>query len=212
MKQCDGGRPACAVCLKKATECSYDTDINESRSKTLKRKNEELALRIQHLELVFNYIRTGSEHEVAELVSRVRNSDDFEGIVALINQSSLLLPNHPSVVQRRDPIDYASVLAAFLHSIRSFEATEVQGLVEFMNSGASGERLRDTIDQYLQQPQAGVSAHSVALRRKEIEENVNRIFRDFCPVLKDSDSRVGHELGKTDGEHEEPDTSMDHDP
>ncbi|KAK4889643.1 hypothetical protein LTR28_002736, partial [Elasticomyces elasticus] len=48
-RRCDGGRPACSVCVRKQSECSYDVAADETRTAALKRKNNDLESELQSL-------------------------------------------------------------------------------------------------------------------------------------------------------------------
>jgi hypothetical protein len=76
--RCDGKRPSCGVCLKKSTHCLYEADAHETRGRNLKRRNEELTAKVDRLEYVLNYLKIGKEHEVSEIVARIRSSNDCE--------------------------------------------------------------------------------------------------------------------------------------
>lgn len=91
IQQCTGERPVCSVCENKRTECLYDTEANTTRVASLKRKYSAVTGQVENLNFLLNYLKQGSEAEAAELVRRIRASDDVDATIQLVRDGSLLL-------------------------------------------------------------------------------------------------------------------------
>jgi hypothetical protein len=89
--KCTGERPACSLCVSKSIPCIYSTAPDETHSRALKRKHEELQIECDHYAKVFDFIRLRQEADVQEVVRRIRAGETLEAIVEHISEGELLL-------------------------------------------------------------------------------------------------------------------------
>ncbi|KAI9830707.1 MAG: hypothetical protein M1826_004536 [Phylliscum demangeonii] len=93
--KCDGRRPSCESCVARTQDCAYEVEANETKPAALKRKNEALTERVEDLRVLVEYLRSGTEEEAADVLRRLRSSEEANETVKFIRQGALLLSGSP---------------------------------------------------------------------------------------------------------------------
>jgi len=76
-QKCDGQRPICTPCKSRKTECSYETQPDETRYSAIKRKTENLEKESQAYKELLTSLRVRPEGEAQDLLQRIRNTRTF---------------------------------------------------------------------------------------------------------------------------------------
>lgn len=76
-QKCDGQRPICTPCKSRKTECSYETQPDETRYSAIKRKTENLEKETQAYKELLTSLRVRPEDEAQDLLQRIRNTRTF---------------------------------------------------------------------------------------------------------------------------------------
>lgn len=79
------------MCERKRTQCIYDSEGDQRRTENLKRSNLVLTERVDDFKFLVDALRDGSDQEAAEVLRRIRASDNVVETVRFIKDSSLLL-------------------------------------------------------------------------------------------------------------------------
>ncbi|KAK3369747.1 hypothetical protein B0T24DRAFT_533170 [Lasiosphaeria ovina] len=85
------GRPKCTECLRRGTECSYDTSGDETPARALKRKYADLENQTNVYESIYKILATRPESEVAAILRRIRAGEQPEAILRHVQHGDLLL-------------------------------------------------------------------------------------------------------------------------
>jgi len=76
-QKCDGLRPICTPCKTRKTDCSYETQPDETRYSALKRRTENLEKESQAYKELLTNLRVRPEGEAQNLLQRIRNTRTF---------------------------------------------------------------------------------------------------------------------------------------
>lgn len=74
--QCDGARPACRSCASKKIACVYDVPEGQTRLAALKSSNAQLQSRVWASGNLLWALKTSPPNDVAQILERIRSSDD----------------------------------------------------------------------------------------------------------------------------------------
>lgn len=74
--QCDGARPACRSCASKKIACFYDVPEGQTRLAALKSNNAQLQSRVWASGNLLWALKTSPPNDVAQILERIRSSDD----------------------------------------------------------------------------------------------------------------------------------------
>lgn len=74
--QCDGERPTCSACQKRAIVCAYAIEPNITRTAALKDKVQQLETSYGNLADLYWQLKHGSPEDVTRLVERIRSDED----------------------------------------------------------------------------------------------------------------------------------------
>ncbi|KAI5928338.1 hypothetical protein F4810DRAFT_719950 [Camillea tinctor] len=88
------GRPRCATCIERKTQCDYTTRPTETHLKAQRRKLSDLELRSQENEAYRDFIdiiQSRSEPESIQMVQRLRTGTDIQEVLKLVHTGTLLL-------------------------------------------------------------------------------------------------------------------------
>lgn len=121
--QCDGKRPVCTPCSKRASECTYMTDnIGDTPSMALKRQIQDLKKELNDQGVLLNHLKTLPEKEAVELLRRLQTTSDpsryrpsqqvaARGILPPVQTDSEfeLTVRHPMAYPALVPVNTASI-------------------------------------------------------------------------------------------------------
>ncbi|KAK0654018.1 Nitrogen assimilation transcription factor nit-4 [Lasiodiplodia hormozganensis] len=75
-QKCDGARPACRSCASKKIACFYDVPEGQTRLAALKSNNAQLQSRVWASGNLLWALKTSPPNDVAQILERIRSSDD----------------------------------------------------------------------------------------------------------------------------------------
>ncbi|KAF2165368.1 hypothetical protein M409DRAFT_24218 [Zasmidium cellare ATCC 36951] len=79
--KCSGERPACAACVRRDVDCSYEHEEGMTRQGSLKLKLDTVTSRAENLEYLFEQLRSRSDNEAALLLAVIRLGADVDQLV-----------------------------------------------------------------------------------------------------------------------------------
>jgi hypothetical protein len=80
-KQCHGGRPACAGCLRKGRLCKYDVEEGVTRRQDLYMRLRPVQKEVAQMKELVHWLRHGSETYAIELLARLRIGEDVARLI-----------------------------------------------------------------------------------------------------------------------------------
>jgi hypothetical protein len=81
-------------------DCSYSTDVGETRTAALRRQNAELKEELTQLRELFALLHTRTAEDSVEILNRIRSTKDALGVLQSVRQADILLPNPPAKSSR----------------------------------------------------------------------------------------------------------------
>ena len=91
-QQCDGGRPACAACIKRSEACVYTVEPDLSRTENLRRRFDQLQVKADQSEKLLGFLQTKPEGEALEILRRMRHDRyDAPSLLRYIQDGELLI-------------------------------------------------------------------------------------------------------------------------
>jgi hypothetical protein len=91
-QQCTAGRPKCALCTTRGTECVYNTIMtDETHFQALKRKYKQLLQQKSVYRQIFKTLQKRPAKEAEEIYKRIRAGADADSVLRHIQGGDVLL-------------------------------------------------------------------------------------------------------------------------
>jgi hypothetical protein len=89
--QCDGNRPSCNACIRRASECKFEAEPKETHFRALKRKYDALQSEASSMQQVFDLLQTRPEAEALSIFHKIRDGESHASILQCVRHGDLLL-------------------------------------------------------------------------------------------------------------------------
>jgi hypothetical protein len=79
--KCTGTKPACAYCVERRLECTYDVAEGETRTNDLERILKDFEIRAQAFGRILAVMREGNIYQATEVLARLRMGDSLRDVL-----------------------------------------------------------------------------------------------------------------------------------
>ncbi|PIA94709.1 hypothetical protein CB0940_08821 [Cercospora beticola] len=143
--QCSGEHPTCSRCHERGFECEYDVLEGLTKRQQLQYDLDDRGRKLEHAMGILDHLQSGSDHEAAESLARLRTGssieDEYRRIQAFSPRSSTQRTTSSEELQRSiDKPDKAGAdyLATLAPGMQNFMYTQAWDARSWNSRGGGG--------------------------------------------------------------------------